>query len=272
MLPTGFRFSQSNLQNYADCARLFQLRYVEGRAWPAVQVEPLLEHERHLGRGRQFHRLIERHQLGMEPDLLERGLTDPDLRAWWHAYLGFTELHAQPGERYPELALTTDLRASRIMAMFDLLLVVPGERAVIYDWKTYRRKPPRQWLAERLQTRVYPYVLARAGGGVFGGELVPEQISLVYWVASEPDAPEVFDYSSAQMQADEAYLAQLIDAVTSRDPGSTWPLTFDEKRCRFCEYRSLCDRGEEAGQADDFADYDGGLLELGLEDVEEIGF
>ena len=79
MLPETFHFTQSNLQDYVDCQRRFQLRYVQGQAWPGVQAEPFLEHEDFLERGEQFHRLVQRHQLGLNPELIVRTITDPDV-------------------------------------------------------------------------------------------------------------------------------------------------------------------------------------------------
>ena len=40
-----FRFSQGSLQDYVDCQRRFQLRYVVNQSWPDVQAEPLMELE-----------------------------------------------------------------------------------------------------------------------------------------------------------------------------------------------------------------------------------
>jgi hypothetical protein len=55
-----------------------------------------------------------------------------------------------------------------------------------------------------------------------------------------------------------------------------WPLTVDEARCGFCEYRSLCGRGELAGVSDGSMYVvniaGGGGVFLGLVDVEELGF
>ena len=58
MLDPEFEFSQGSLQDYVDCQRRFQLRYVERQAWPAVEAEPFLEREEHSEQGRRFHRLI----------------------------------------------------------------------------------------------------------------------------------------------------------------------------------------------------------------------
>ena len=278
MLPVSFSFSQSSLQDYADCPRRFQLRYVQSQAWPGVQAEPLVEHDRQLERGERFHRLVQRHQLGMDAAVLGGSIgDDPDLSAWWQAYLGFSYLHALDGRRYPEYTLSTTVAGARLTATFDLLVVVPGERMVIFDWKTYRRRPSRAWFESRLQTRVYRYVVVRAGVGLVGSELAPDQVSMVYWVAGDPGEPVALDYDAAQFSRDEGYLAALVEEILGASGAEVWSLTSDESRCRFCEYRSLCDRGVVAGSLQepsimlDNITVEGGLV-LGLGDVEEVGF
>lgn len=268
MLPNNFQFSQSSLQDYADCPRRFQLRYVEGQAWPAVQAEPLLEHERHMERGARFHRLVERHQLGVDAELLVASIDDPDLLGWWQAYLGYDDLHKLEGRRYPEFTLSAEVAGVRLLAKYDLLVVVPGERIVVIDWKTYRKTPSREWFVSRLQTRVYPYLVARSGSRLFGGDLRPDQISMVYWVAGDP---VILEYSAAQFSVDQIYLAGLVSEIVGADGAREWLLTSDESRCRFCEYRSLCGRGEVVGLVDEWLEV--GSVELvSLGDVEEVGF
>jgi hypothetical protein len=79
---------------------------------------------------------------------------------------------------------------------------------------------------------------------------------MIYWFANFPEQPEHFPYSDRQYAADQSYLNDLItqiqrkSAVASTQPDSEFPLTNDEKRCRFCVYRSLCDRGVQAGSMD----------------------
>ncbi|WP_162910068.1 PD-(D/E)XK nuclease family protein [Aggregatilinea lenta] len=273
MFPQPFQFTQSSLQDYTDCARRFQLRYVERVAWPAVRAEPLLDHERHVERGIQFHRLVERHQLGLDPALLEASIQDDDLRGWWRSYLAFALLHKLDGERHAEQSLSATLGSQRISAKFDLLVVVPEQRAVIFDWKTYARAPRREWFARRLQTRLYPLVLLHAGTALFGGPLRAEQIQLIYWVAGAPAQPVIFDYSPAQAASDEAFVTGLIADILAQPDNAVWTLTADESHCRFCEYRSLCERGVQAGQihADDLLEEDV-LPQIHLADVEEVGF
>jgi hypothetical protein len=154
--------------------------------------------------------------------------------------------------RYPEITLSAPVGKHRLLAKYDLVAVEPGRRAVIVDWKTSARRPTGAWLAARLQTRVYRYVLARAGSHLNGGAaLQPEQIEMLYWFAAFPDQPERLPYNRTQHEADGRFLASLMADLAAAgdgaDPDADFPLTEDVTRCRFCAYRSLCGRGVEAG-------------------------
>jgi hypothetical protein len=269
-LPPVFQFSQNNLQDYVDCARRFQLRYAIGQAWPAVESEPVEEHERFVEQGSHFHLLVERHLSGIPAERLTPA--DTLLKEWWENYLRFPPPNLPEGLRLPEIQLSTPIANQRLLARFDLLAIDPGRQAVIVDWKTTRHKPKRAALAARLQTRVYPFVLAEAGAALFGGALSPEQISLVYWFAEAPDEPEVFDYTAALHAENRDYLTRLIQEIVARGE-EVWPLTDDLKRCEYCVYRSLCDRGIKAGdyRKVDFERDDTGF-DIDLDGVEEIAF
>ena len=64
-LPAEFQYSQSSLQDYVECQRRFELRYIQRQAWPAVEVEPILEKEEHMRQGAAFHRLLQQHDIGL---------------------------------------------------------------------------------------------------------------------------------------------------------------------------------------------------------------
>ncbi len=256
-----------------DCPRRFQLRYLESQSWPGVHIEPVLEHEQHVYRGARFHRLIERHQLGIDVDLLSETVVDDlDLQVWWQAYLKFEFLHSLVGERYPELLLFTVVADVPLVAVFDLVVVVPDGRVFIFDWKTYVAVPSRQWFEARLQTRVYPYVLVTEGVRLLGYEVLPDKVSFVYWVVGSVD-PMLFEYSSSLYVRDQEYLRGLVLNVLSR---WEWPLAFDEGVCRFCVYRSLCGRGVVAGGFDELGNIYANIAELGgvsfVDEVSEVGF
>ncbi len=271
-LPPAFQFSQNSLQDYADCPRRFQLRYIQGVRWPAAESEPLEEHERFMEQGTAFHRLVQQHLLGIPAERLTP--TEHPLAEWWEAYLRTPPPNLPATLRLPEAQLSTPIGAHRLLAKFDLLAIDPGQRAVIVDWKTTRTRPPREALARRLQSRVYPFMLVEAGAYLFGEPIQPQQVTLIYWFAHDPTVPEVFTYSRDQHEENRAYLTTLIDDILTRsDP--VWTLTEDEFHCRYCVYRSLCDRGVRAGRLDE-----GGLealdvdfdFEIDLEAVEEIAF
>ncbi|MEJ2108260.1 MAG: PD-(D/E)XK nuclease family protein [Acidiferrobacteraceae bacterium] len=253
LLPTNFQFSQGSLQDYVDCPRRFQLRYVLQLAWPAQEVEPALENELRMQQGAAFHRLVHRHMLGIPAEDLSRTVQEPDLRRWWHNYLecGPQDL---PETRYPEVVLSAPLGDYRLVARYDLVAVDAGRRAVIVDWKTSRKRTKREYLAERLQTKVYPYLLVRAGAHLNGDRpLAPEQVEMIYWFADYPGEPARFGYDAAQHEADEAYLTSLVEEISGLGD-EDFPLTTQVQRCKFCPYRSLCERGVRAGTLDEVLD------------------
>ncbi len=271
-LPPVFQFSQQSLQDYVDCPRRFQLRYILGQRWPAAESEPIEEQERLFEQGARFHLLVQRHILGIPEDKLAP--QESPLAEWWDAYLRFPPPDLPTGLRLPEILLSTPLGDQRLLAKFDLLALDPGQRALIIDWKTSHHRPTRQMLASRMQSRVYPYVLLEAGTHLFGGPIDAEQIGLVYWFAETPTKPEVFPYTAAQHQDNHAYLSSLISEVLSREE-ATWPLTDHRQHCRYCIYRSLCDRGVLPGPFADQgletaeSDFD---FDFDLDEVEEIAF
>ena len=282
-LPQGFQFSQRSLQDYVDCQRRFQLRYVDNLAWPAVEAEPLSEHESQMQAGAAFHRLVQRYLVGIPPERLSAMLDSSsspsnDLRRWWENFLQISGV-APVDEQLVEATLSAPLRSYRLLAKYDLVRW-GGEseslKVIIYDWKTSRKKPSRQWLEQRLQTRVYPYLLAQAGQALLGGlQIKPGQIEMVYWFAEQPGEPQTFAYSAEQFQDDHEYLAGLVMEIEAL--GETdFHLTADEARCKFCTYRSLCDRGITAGDLESGEVFeesrDSGDFEIDFEQIAEIEF
>ncbi len=269
-LASPFTFSQSSLQDYVECARRFQLRYIDRLEWPAVETEPTLENERRQQAGQTFHRLAQQAILGLPAEKLARLASGDDLARWWDHFL--PQLDALRGvSAYPELSLSAPIAGHRLIAKYDLV-ALPQNRAVIYDWKTYHKRPRNEWMVARLQTRVYRYLLAIAGAHLNGGQpFAPEQIEMVYWYADFPTEPAIFRYDAAQFQRDQAFLESKIREIAF---ANTWPLTSDEQKCAFCTYRSHCDRGQAAGdwrsaEAEPEAE---ATLEINFEQIGEIEF
>ncbi|MCS6843828.1 MAG: PD-(D/E)XK nuclease family protein [Caldilineales bacterium] len=277
--PLDLVLSQGSLQDFVDCPRRFQLRYVLGQPWPAEAAAPALQTERFLRQAERFHRLVHQHLLGVPADLLTRAASaepveaelveaepaEAPLARWWRHYLASEPAAAPPAaRRYPEAVLSAALGDYLLMARYDLVLAYPDGRTAIFDWKTAQRRPRRAWLAQRLQTVVYPYVLVEAGEGLFGGRApAPEQVEMVYWFAEFPLAPERFAYSAEQHAQNGRYLRSLVAEMERlAEAAEVWPLTDDAQRCRFCVYRSLCDRGRTAGRLEE--------LEMAAEEADEL--
>lgn len=252
ILPDDFQFSASNLQDFVDCPRRFYLRYVRGLRYPAAEAEPLRAFEQHVERALRFHQLIHQHRIGIAADALEASISDETVGAWWDSYLAHAPADLPPS-RFSEITLSAPLGDRRLVARCDLLAV--GERAVIVDWKTALVRPSRGTLERRLQTIVYPYVLARAGAHLNGGQPIdPAAIRLIYWFAEFPQQPEIFTYSADQFERDGASLESLAADVARRGEDD-FPLTDDTEMCRYCAYRSLNGRGAAGDyHADAFAD------------------
>jgi hypothetical protein len=266
-LPNSFSFSQSSLQDYSDCARRFELRYIERLQWPAVETAPVLENERRQLEGQQFHRMVQQSLIGLPPEKLARMANTPGLSRWWDNFLAHGP-HLEGFKLHTELGLSAPVGTHRLLAKYDLLAVKDGQ-AIIFDWKTYHKRPKDEWMRARLQTKVYRALLVLAGAHLNGGKpFEPEQIEMVYWYADFPEEPSKFPYDSSQHKRDWDSLLKLIGEISAKQ---SFPLTDDEKKCACCAYRSYCNRGVTAGELDDL-ETELSALDVNLEQIQEIEF
>jgi hypothetical protein len=260
--PQDFQFSQHNLQDYVDCPRRFELRYLQKLKWPALQSEPVLEMEHRAELGRRFHEMVHQSHLGIPQEQISSQAQDIELALWWSEYTASPILNELPANRRSEYLLTTPFGGYRLVAKYDLLAIDPGKRAVIVDWKTSGKPWPRRYLVDRLQTRVYPFLLVTAGQSLNGGNVLkPEQVELIYWFTSQPDQPVHIQYSEKLFRSDGEYLQSLVKDISTR-PSGQFPLTLDEKKCTYCVYRSLCNRGIQAGNWQEDSEEDDTPIDL----------
>jgi CRISPR/Cas system-associated exonuclease Cas4 (RecB family) len=163
---------------------------------------------------------------------------DDVLTGWWARFVR-GGLRGLPAMRLSEVSLSVGLGKGRLMAKPDLLAISPGERVVIVDYKT-SRKVSAKALRERLQTRVYMYVVTRAVEGLFGQPVRPEQVEMRYWFVNEERPSVTLAYSQDVYAADEVYLADLIARAVATE---SFDKTDDVSKCRRCGYRRVCERG-----------------------------
>ncbi|MGH9800582.1 MAG: RecB family exonuclease [Blastocatellia bacterium] len=263
-----FVFSQSALQDYSDCQRRFELRYLLDVRWPAQETAQALQYEAGQQKGQEFHHLAHQHALGVPAEVLAATINDDELRTWWARYLTWQAEHL-PVERYPELTLTTPVGELMLMAKYDVVAKLADSTFLIVDWKTGRPQK-RARLAEKMQTIVYPFVLAKAGDWLNDGQPIPpDRIRFVYWFAESGETIE-FKLNSEELQKNEAFLTSRLNKITT---SFNFDLATDERRCRFCAYRSLCERGEVPGDLDELEDEElPGGISFDLDEIEEIAF
>jgi CRISPR/Cas system-associated exonuclease Cas4 (RecB family) len=279
-IPQNFQFSQSSLQDFETCRRRFELRYLERLRWPAVETEPVERAERLAQRGIDFHRLVHQHLIGLDETLLSEFVQnlDPALQVWWTDYLNHRPEQLATARLYPELTLSTPVRGYRLQARFDVLARQSDGTFLIIDWKTSLKKPARSVLARRVQTRVYPYVLANAGVALNQHqEIDPARIIMLYWYPHYPREPEEFIYSSDQLQQDERYLSDIIEQIESSARQAVFPKTSLLSSCRYCVYRSWCEREVTAGPLEELdtelaSESDVEIDALDWEQIAEIQF
>ena len=270
-IPKGFAFSQSSLQDYTDCPRRFQLRYIEQLRWPAVETEPVLENESRQIEGQTFHRLVQQHILGLPEEKLSQLANTPNLEKWWQNFK-LSNLNIDDYTQYTEITLSCPVVDHRLLAKYDLIAIKPKEKGLIFDWKTYAKRPRDEWMAGRWQTRVYRAILTRAGDHLNKDRpFEPGQIEMTYWYADYPSEPAHFTYDVAMFKRDWSSIETVIGEITST---KEFPMTGDEKTCRYCTYRSYCDRGKEAGIGDEFeAEYETDkTFDVNFEQIGEIEF
>jgi hypothetical protein len=285
-LPESFQFSQASLQDFLDCQRRFDLHYRLGLRWPAVEVEPVEQQERSMILGKAFHQLVQQHTVGLPEERVQRASLAPDmgpeLSDWWRNYMVYRPIDLVGGQNdhalvRSELTLTAFAAGVPLVVRYDVLVLVPGERAVILDWKTSGKRTPERVLKERMQTRLYRFLLVEAGGAVNGGDAIePEHVEMIYWFPEFPDSPARFPYTSLQYAEDADYIAGLVAKIVAMHDGD-FEMTGDEKQCRSCMYRSYCDRGVKAGVLEDVAAVwdlreQGADMEVDFDQIPEIEY
>jgi len=264
-VPRSNAFSQSSLQDYLDCAYRFQLAHVQSVRCPVPEAEPIADWEERARRGSAFHWMAQQVIAGVPMDVLEPK-NDPELTAWWSRFKR-DAMRGLPTRKSAEVSLSVPVNGVRLTAKLDLLAVDPGKRVVIVDYKTHKKQTPKA-LKNRLQTRVYRYVVTMAGAAFTDGvPVTPDQVEMRYWFAADAKPSVTLAYSQAEFEADGLYLTDLIAQVQAQ---TDFPKTEDVSRCMFCTYRSLCDRGQKGGMID--AQDDEGVVLPSNIDITEFEF
>ena len=257
LLPPGFVFHQSNLQAFQNCRFSFLLRYVRKLPWPAPLSARTDDFEKDLAAGSTLHGLIHQFFLGIDPELLVSCAANyPDARvsAWFASFLASPYAKQSPNQ-LTEHSTQITLNDSLLLAKFDLI-TLEEDMIKICDWKTSRVLPKRQFLEERIQTKVYSLVASRMSQSV-------RLITMHYWEAAFPEHPVILEISDTQLQRYELEIADLISRIRSL-PEAEFKRTEDPRRCSYCEYQSYCLRNGSPADEESFQDW----FEIGLSEIQ----
>lgn len=278
-IPEGFIFNQGKLQDYIDCQRRFQLKYLLERSWPALEAQPAEEYERLMILGQRFHQIIRQYFIGIPERRITEMIQEEKLKIWWNHFLRqigqsgeLNSIIHEQSQNHPEISISAPFMNYQMIAKFDLISITTDEKVIIFDWKTSRNRPKRAWLNKRVQTKLYPYLLVNAGNYLNADTKInPDHVEMVYWYANHPDRIEKIKYSREQHSSNEDYLIGLINEINQNKDGD-YSLTTNKKTCRYCVYRSLCVRGNEAGPLDEFSIdslIDDEIIDIAI-DIEQI--
>lgn len=253
----SLQLNQSNLQDFLECPRRFQLKVIEKTVWPAAIAEPLSKAEQSILLGNQFHRICQQYFSGLDPEIISDHIFDPALRTMWKNFLPFGKQLIGKSYRVENI-LSMPFLNHKLIAKFDLILQINNQVHKIYDWKTSSKKPSRTDISQRVQTLLYPFIFTESGHKLFQLDIIPaEDVSMHYWYPLCTDPEEVFPYSNLEHKRIFAFLSDTINKINLLiETDELFPLTEDSNKCQRCVFRAICQRGSRGIPLDSLTEID----------------
>jgi len=274
-LADNFIFSANNLQDYLDCTRRFELKHLLKQNWPAISSQPVLEMEKRILQGNQFHLLAHQFLSGIESSILKNTIEDPELGLWFDRFQKYIDQYLD-FHYFSELTVIMPFAGYRLMAVFDFISLNNANKIGIVDWKTTNRQPKKEIFLQHVQSLLYPFLAFETSTKIFPQTplLNHEDISMEYWFPGFPENAISWAHSSVIHANNREFLSNLISEISQKESGD-FERTSNDKRCAFCQYRSLCERGIQAGPSDENEnEIESGRIsdELDFDQIEEIAF
>jgi hypothetical protein len=275
LLGNDFLFSANNLQDFLDCPRRFELKYILKQNWPGVISLPVQEMEYKIQIGSSFHKVAHQYLSGIPAADLNKSIDDSDVKNWFATYLEFIGPYLNH-LYFSEFAVTTPFGGSHLIAVFDFISFQNNKNIFIGDWKTTSHRPKKEVYSQSIQSVLYSFIAFETRSHIFPGSdhLNQEDFSLKYFFPAFPEETITLEFNSSTLATNQAILLGLIREISNKEPGS-FEKTTNEKRCAYCQYRSLCERGIQAGKLDNEEvkpEIDTVLENLDFDQIEEIPF
>lgn len=241
-LPENFLFTQHSLSTFENCPLKFKRCYIENINWDTYTDR---DTRKQMEMGKDFHLLAMRYFMGIDPGLHEHDEGYYELSLWLENLKGFFKL--EPQKLYlPEYKLRMKYNNINLEANFDLL-VIWGDRAEIWDWKTQSKKKSNavsarsKKLADSLQSMVYLFALREKIELVLGRKQASGGITMSYWQPDPPGIIERIEYDDCLHEEFRELLRNKIKNVLEYDYSDFDGPPPHGEHCRICEFRWLCD-------------------------------
>lgn len=231
-LDDNFFFSQHSLNIFRRCPVRFQKRYIEGLYWKGTRPRG-----DNIERGNKFHILADRYfsNIPLNMDFFEEYA---ELNEWIDALKKYVPQTAR-GEYYPEYHIKIVEEEMKLQAKYDLIYIDGQGSIIIYDWKTEQYPLDYGRVFNSMQTRVYRYVMTVGGDRITGRNVVPEEITMIYWQPAFPERPIELSYNKRQFEEDRRILKTFIKTIERFDYDS-YDKTDSLKYCPSCEFNYFC--------------------------------
>ena len=248
-LNPDFQFSANNLQDFKDCPRRFELKYVLKQSWPAEISQPVLEVEKKIELGSQFHTIANQYMCGIPKESITAEIQNNEMKTRFTNFIGFFS-NLEKNDYFSEFRLIMPFQGYHLIAIFDVLCLTKDKKMMIIDWKTTTIPPKKEYFKEKIQTVLYPLLAYECRKSIYPLlEITAEDITMKYWFPVFPQNSIDFSSLADHLENDRVYIADMIKEIENTDEGNFFK-TDNMKLCKFCQYRSLCERGISAGILD----------------------
>jgi hypothetical protein len=219
-LADNFIFSSNNLQDYLDCPRRFELKYLLKQNWPAVTSQPVLEMENRITLGNRFHLLAHQFLSGIAGDFLKNTIDDPELGFWFDNFQEYIK-HFLKFQYFSEFSVIMPFVGFRLMAVFDFISLKDTNKIRIGDWKTTSRLPKKEFYLQTVQSTLYPFLAYESRINIFPqtSTLEYQDLSMEYWFPGFPENTITWEHSASIHANSRELLSSLISEISQKESG-----------------------------------------------------